>query len=177
MDELFSFYLTTRFAIYAASVTGSIFASLFGIRWMELRLRYAARLAPRTRGARPDPRHRARRHGPRSAKYQSVAKLHRFSYAAVSGIIGAQSVLFAKSTVELIADSISGGGLLLAYPATYAVIFAMAACVILQVRHQLCPPNRPGPHAPMCWSRSTGSTAASPAGMPSSTCPSSSPSG
>ena len=48
-------------------------------------------------------------------QYQGLIKYHRLSYAALSGLVGAQSVLFAKSIDELLVSSFGGGRFFLLY--------------------------------------------------------------
>ncbi|OQR93792.1 pre-mRNA cleavage complex II protein Clp1 [Thraustotheca clavata] len=47
-------------------------------------------------------------HGGESIEYSFYKKWHPLSYAALSGVVGAQSVMFAKSTGELIKQTLSG---------------------------------------------------------------------
>lgn len=67
-------------------------------------------------------------------EYRRKQKLHQFLYPCISGIIGAQSVLFAKCTVELLANSLTGSGFMFFYWKTYVVIAAMFSCVYFQIR-------------------------------------------
>ena len=112
ISQLLALYVTSTFGIYAAVVLGIIFTSLFYIRYMERVLQY---------------------YGSRSARYQRVLKHHRFSYAALSGIVGAQSVLFAKTVAELFVSSFSGVGVLFAFYGTYLVLLGMFLTISLQI--------------------------------------------
>eukprot|EP00946_MAST-07B_sp_MAST-7B-sp1_P003759 g3759.t1 len=75
--------------------------------------------------------------GADSALYVKWGKLHRFSYAAVSGICGAQSVLFMKILIELFtnttAQASQRGVIFLGMWQTYPLIMALIACVALQI--------------------------------------------
>src|SRR4051812_38303881 len=48
-------------------------------------------------------------------EYKSKLQYHRFCYAALSGTVGAQSVLFAKCFAELLMATIRGAGVLFAH--------------------------------------------------------------
>lgn len=109
---LFALYRTPEFAVYATVVTLSVLVALFVIHWMERRLRV---------------------YGEHHAKYQAVFKLHRFSYAAISGIVGSQSILFAKTSVELVMDTANGGRLFLLDPVAYLILLSMGGTVTLQI--------------------------------------------
>ena len=75
--------------------------------------------------------------GADSALYLKWGKLHRFSYAAVSGICGAQSVLFMKILIELFTNTTEQasqtGTIFLGMWQTYPLIMALVACVALQI--------------------------------------------
>jgi uncharacterized membrane protein len=75
--------------------------------------------------------------GETSQLYRKWGKFHRVSYAAVSGITGAQSVMLMKIVVELMANwsngsSQSGISLFIMWQ-TYPMIIMLATCVALQV--------------------------------------------
>lgn len=112
LDALFALYRTAAFGIYASTITVIILVWLVVIRWMERRLRV---------------------YGEGHRKYRSVFKFHRFSYAAISGIVGSQSILFAKTSVELVMDSARGGTLFLLNPLSYLILLAMGSTVTLQI--------------------------------------------
>ena len=52
-----------------------------------------------------------RKENPKAPQYYRLIKYHRFCYAALAGVIGAQSVLFAKCSAELIVNSFLGKGM------------------------------------------------------------------
>ena len=112
VDTLFAMYFTSRFFVYML-VIGSIILGII----------FFARRAETLKGEL----------GEDSAAYQSVFRYHRISYAAVSGIFGAQSVLFARTVDLLFVGSTRRGRIFLAYPGTYMVLFSLVACIFLQL--------------------------------------------
>ncbi|GLE03302.1 hypothetical protein PINS_up012192 [Pythium insidiosum] len=60
-------------------------------------------------------------------------QIHPVIYPALSGIIGAQSELFAKSAIELIKTTFSGTNQFATF-GTYAITLSMFTCIFLQVR-------------------------------------------
>lgn len=112
LDELFSFFLKTRFIIYALLIGITVGAMWYAILQLE----------------------KLQQDQPQSERYMKVRKYHRFLYASMSGIIGAQSVLFAKCAAELVVHSIAGDGLLFLYWQTYFILFAMTASILLQIK-------------------------------------------
>lgn len=64
-------------------------------------------------------------------EYQKLVRWHPFSYSALSGVFGANSVLFAKSTTELIRLTAEGQNQF-GKPLTYVIIGAMFTCIISQ---------------------------------------------
>jgi hypothetical protein len=76
-DQLFELYKRPQFIAYLPIIVALILAILLAIRYIE-RLQASF--------------------GSHSPQYAKHAKFHRFSYACVSGIAGAQSILFAKTT-------------------------------------------------------------------------------
>ena len=79
---------------------------------------------------------RRRAHTSRDAaqRYVMGMKFHRFGYAAAAGIMGAQSVLFAKCTSTLFRATISGDGNMFVYPGTYAVLAGLGVTIFFQIR-------------------------------------------
>lgn len=113
LHQLFDLYKQPSFYVYATVVVLMVVGMLLAIRWVE-RIQKAF--------------------GSNSEQYARVAKFHRFSYACVSGVVGAQSILFAKTTVELITDSVHHNGpLFLARAPTYAILVSMGTTVTLQI--------------------------------------------
>ncbi|TMW69437.1 hypothetical protein Poli38472_001593 [Pythium oligandrum] len=71
-------------------------------------------------------------HGTSSMKYKRFARIHPVAYPALSGIFGAQSVLFAKSVAELIKTTAEGTNQFAKF-GTYAISGSMFACIFLQI--------------------------------------------
>lgn len=112
-EQLFALYASPRFGIYMGTVVFVILSLLVATRWME---RVEAR------------------EGHSSPRWQRLQKLHRLGYPLMSGIAGAQSVLFAKTVVELFTGQfVHHDGVLFARWESYPVIFALAATLTLQV--------------------------------------------
>jgi hypothetical protein len=112
INSLFALYFTGRFAVYLITVATILLSIIFFIRKAE-----------RTKSEL----------GEESVEYQKMFKTHRISYAAVSGIFGAQSVLFARTVDLLFVGSTRHGQMFLAYPGTYMVIFCLVSCIVLQL--------------------------------------------
>jgi hypothetical protein len=70
----------------------------------------------------------------RTAEYQPWRRYHRFYYGALSGIVGAQSVLFGKLAAELIANTFAGRGSMFVWWQSYAVIGGMLASIFTQIK-------------------------------------------
>ncbi len=70
-----------------------------------------------------------------SQRYSSKEESwHRLTYPAISGTVGAQSVLFAKCFIEMLVNTFEGrGAFYLRWPA-YFIIMAMTVCIVLQVK-------------------------------------------
>ncbi|KAF0688255.1 Aste57867_20125 [Aphanomyces stellatus] len=69
--------------------------------------------------------------GPMSKEYKKVLKIHPLSYAGLAGTFGAQSVMFAKSTGELIKQSARGDNQFTKV-LTYVIILGMVLTISLQ---------------------------------------------
>ncbi|TYZ66737.1 hypothetical protein PybrP1_005649 [[Pythium] brassicae (nom. inval.)] len=70
--------------------------------------------------------------GTSSPKYKRFARVHPVCYPALSGIFGAQSILFAKSVAELIKTTAEGTNQFLKV-GTYMITLSMFACIFLQI--------------------------------------------
>lgn len=70
--------------------------------------------------------------GPRSAQYAKFERIHPVLYPALSGLFGAQSTLFAKSTAELIKVTFAGDNQFTQY-GPYLIVVALGICVFLQI--------------------------------------------
>lgn len=72
--------------------------------------------------------------GPESPEYQKgLFRVHRIGYACISGVSGAQSVLFARALDQLFVSSVRGDHVFLLYPGTYVVFGCMALSIGLQI--------------------------------------------
>lgn len=158
-DELFSFFTTFRFCLYMVVMSLFIGIVYWAVREIE------------TTESQPD--------GRSSLSYRRLHKFHRFGYGALSGAVGAQSVLFAKSASQLVHEGLFS--MLLRYE-TYLVIGGTRVGVHMHAKGhhtdrvvddvmlaQLC--------APPSSSRSSGSIRACSGSMPYTWCPCSRPSG
>jgi len=112
MDALFALYYGWKFTVYKYVVGFIILAVYLFIKRAE-RLKAAL--------------------GEESIEYQNIFQLHRISYSALSGIFGAQSVLFARTVDLLFVGSTRGGQLFLTHPGTYFVILSLITCITLQL--------------------------------------------
>jgi hypothetical protein len=63
-----------------------------------------------------------------------LEKCHRFSFAAVAGTMGAQSVLLCKCCAVMLQDTLAGTTNMFLYPTTYAVLFGVGVSVYFQVK-------------------------------------------
>jgi len=73
------------------------------------------------------------KYGPSSPRYLKLwQKIHRFGYPCLSGMVGAQDVLFAKSVAELIKSSVKGTNQFIYYE-TWALLFLMITFCLLQL--------------------------------------------
>lgn len=93
IQELFGFYVMPRFFVYAALVVATVLVMLYYINYIENV-------------------YNTTRNNPNGG-YANLRGYHRFLYAALSGVIGAQSVLFAKCFAELVVNSLIKRGFLL----------------------------------------------------------------
>ena len=116
VSAMFSNFLRIEFIAYAAVVVLSVVA-LRVMTWKAAALRKRA-------------------HNNREAakRYQAGMKYHRFGYAAAAGIMGAQSVLFAKCTSTLFRTMIAGEGIMFVYPGTYGVLLGLGVTIFFQIR-------------------------------------------
>ncbi|KAI9984366.1 hypothetical protein PInf_005742 [Phytophthora infestans] len=111
VDELIALYREPLFAVYATLMGVSCLTLYLLTKKMELTLKQKGRMSP---------------------EYQRFRKLHPVSYPALSGIFGAQSVLFAKSMAELMKTTIEGDNQFVTF-GPYAITVSMLTCVFLQI--------------------------------------------
>jgi len=112
VDALFALYITGRFAVYCTI----FFSMVFAVMWF---IRRAEKIK--------------KDWGEDAEEYRRVFRYHRVSYAFLSGLFGAQSVLFARSVGQLTVGSTRGDRLFLAYPGTYVIVFCLVGCILLQL--------------------------------------------
>ncbi|OQS02693.1 hypothetical protein THRCLA_04950 [Thraustotheca clavata] len=110
LNELLHLYYRWDMLVYACFIAGVLF-------FLYSLLKNAERVL--------------KKQGAHSSEYKSVLKTHPLSYAGLAGVFGAQSVMFAKSTGELIKQSAAGDnqfdkGL------TYVILFCMITTISLQ---------------------------------------------
>lgn len=110
LDQLFSFYLRWPFIIYATIVISFMVVTLSFIKHFE------------------SIEHDPIRYTPEKEMW------HRITYPALSGTIGAQSVLFAKCLIEMIVNAFQKRGMFLVHWQAYLVIFALVACIVFQIK-------------------------------------------
>jgi len=110
VDELASFYARTAFIIYAIVICILFFILLYLVKHIENILQSS---------------------GSNSEKYEKYRRVHPILYPALSGLFGAQSVLFAKSTAELI-KTFAGENQFTQFR-TYSTACAMFLCILLQI--------------------------------------------
>ena len=116
VSAMFSNFLRIQFIAYAALVVLSVVA-LRVVTWKAAALRK-----------------RAHTNREAAKRYQAGMKYHRFGYAAAAGIMGAQSVLFAKCTSTLFRTMIAGDGIMFVYPGTYGVLLGLGVTIFFQIR-------------------------------------------
>lgn len=112
IEALFALYWTFRFMVYVL-VLGAIIGTIY------MFIKRAERIKIEL--------------GEDSAAYMAIFRYHRISYASLSGIFGAQSVLFARTIDLLFVGSTRGGRIFLLYPGTYIVVFCLVGCIFLQL--------------------------------------------
>jgi len=117
---LFQLYERGPFLIFAVIVIVAIILLRAAVRILE-------RLEARALSAASEERDAAKPEQDNTAvvRYQRLKKMHRVVYPVVSGVIGGQTVLFAKCSSELLVNTFQGNGFLFAYYQTYLVLFMM----------------------------------------------------
>lgn len=71
--------------------------------------------------------------GSRSSQYAGYKRIHPVLYPVLSGLFGAQSSLFAKSTAELIRVTFTEGDSQFTHFGTYLIVCSLLVCVFLQI--------------------------------------------
>lgn len=112
LDALFALYLTSQFCVYALIIVSILFGLYFFAKRCErLQLEF----------------------GTESDEYQSVLKFHRITYAAMGGLFGAQSVLFARTVTQAFSSTMRGGQLFLLSSPIYLIVFLLISSMLLQI--------------------------------------------
>mmetsp|Transcript_10690 Transcript_10690/g.17482 ORF Transcript_10690/g.17482 Transcript_10690/m.17482 type:complete len:801 (-) Transcript_10690:45-2447(-) len=113
IDALLALYGKPRFAFYASSIILILLGSLFAVRYIERIVKV---------------------YGTKSRRYRQLSVYHRFLYSFLSGVVGAQSILFAKSLDELLVSSFQGDSkLFLAHIGSYMIAIGMFCSIALQI--------------------------------------------
>ena len=110
MEELFAFFASERFGLYALV----IILIVFGLHQWQVFLTKILLTQPRRYTL---------------SKY---ARYHRFTYATLAGIMGAQSVLFAKCVGQLLVDWGSGEDIF-RHVQTYLIILGLILTIFFQI--------------------------------------------
>ncbi len=110
--ELFRMFGHTGFIVYAVSIVLAVGTMWWIIQWLE------------TMQLDPD----------QVDRYIAWRGVHRFLYPALSGIAGAQSVLFAKVNAMLVANSVAGQTLFLEFWQSYFTLACMFTAIVLQIK-------------------------------------------
>lgn len=108
--QLFQFFETKQFGLYALVIT-------LAVCGLEAAKRFLTQM---------------RLMQPRLYTSSSYSHLHRFTYASLAGIIGAQSVLFAKCAGQLLVNWLSGSNIF-SYIQTYVLILGLVLSIFFQI--------------------------------------------
>lgn len=111
IDELMSMYQTPEFLVYGISLVFLV----SGLYAIYLKCVFVSKT-----------------YGKSHAKYQPLKKLHPLSCAALSGCLGAQSILCAKSVAEMIKES-AGGNMQFDRVHSWLIVFGMVFFVFSQI--------------------------------------------
>ena len=116
VQQMFRYFLHLQFLVYAVLVVVSVLA-LRVMTWKAAVLRK-----------------RAHSSAAAARQYATGMRYHRFGYAAAAGIMGAQSVLFAKCTSTLFRSTLAGEGVMFGYWQTYLVLLGLGVTIFFQIR-------------------------------------------
>ena len=111
-DELFSLFLRPRFLVYALLVCAAVCALYSAIQHVQ----------------------RIQAEAP-AVVYRTYRRHHRFCYAALAGIVGAQSVLLAKCVGTLLVATVSGDSVLFFHWQSYAIFLLLTLAVVVQIHY------------------------------------------
>jgi len=137
LDDLKSYYTRSGFVFYGFIVVGCIIAGYMFVKKVQP-IKVALNAAIKSYDAAVEKGDKAAELFQDEAiaalekKYERYEKLHPFSYCALSGIFGAQSILFGKMVAELVRRSISGDNQMI-YVLTYLFLVLMFTTVFSQL--------------------------------------------
>jgi len=111
ISDLFDFYWGVPWLLYFFSISAFVAAVLLFIRKM----------------------HTFEREGDKQELLARYRVLYRLAYPSISGAVGAQSVLLAKCSVELLVNTVEHRGMFLADYRSYLVMASLGATIFLQI--------------------------------------------
>ena len=106
LDELFGLFLKPRFVCYSLLILAVIAALYYHIRYLSS-----------------------------TSSSASHRKHIRFCYAALAGIVGAQSVLFAKCVGTMVVDTVTGRSLMFVHVESWVILALLALSVTFQIHY------------------------------------------
>ena len=110
-DELFQLFIQPRFVLYSLLILAIIAALYYHIRY----------LSPPTPST--------------ATSTSSYSKHTRFCYASLAGIVGAQSVLFAKCVGTLLVDTLTGHSVLFLHVWSWIIIALLTITITFQIHY------------------------------------------
>jgi len=111
VDELLKMYATPAFIMYAIFLSISVAVLYYTYLMAKLRMKKYGKMHP---------------------KYAPFKKLHPLCCSALSGCLGAQSVLCAKSVAEMFKESVAGN-MQFDRPEAWVIVFAMVFFIFSQI--------------------------------------------
>jgi len=139
MDELRELYTATGFIVYACVVSTAVLVLyVIAKRLQPCKEEMVEKCQAYERALLAEPRDPQliqeldERIAFLESKYEKWAKIHPFSYCALSGCIGAQSIMFGKMLAEMIGMSFRGDNQMI-YPLTYVFLACMLFCIFCQL--------------------------------------------
>ena len=112
MEELFELFLRPRFVLYVVVMTAVLL-----VLWSYIgHIQRVQEEAP-------------------AVVYRAYRRHHRFCYAALAGMVGAQSVLLAKCVGTLLVSTLSGDSVLFFHWQSYAIFTLLSLAVTAQIHY------------------------------------------